>query len=77
MTTATVQTFDPNRGTGVVCCVAGTPVPFSSADRTLSAGDEIAVRLVGGICGLYATHVAPAAASRRVPVGRPARALAA
>lgn len=58
MTRGTVHQYDPERGTGVLCCIAGTLVPFSSHNESLRPGDEITVRLVGGLAGLYATHVA-------------------
>lgn len=53
MTAGTVLRFDPARGTGTVCCVAGSPAPFSSSDRSLAEGDRIRFRLVGGIAGYY------------------------
>jgi hypothetical protein len=65
MTRGTVHQYDSDRGTGVLCCIAGTLVPFSSRNPALCVGDEITVRLVGGIAGLYATDVTPAAAPQR------------
>ena len=65
MTTGTVRTYNPARGTGTLCCIAGTPVPFSSREPGLAEGDRVAFRLVGGIAGIYALDVqradAPAA----------------
>lgn len=65
MTTGTVHTFDPARGTGTLCCIAGTLVPFSSAHPALAEGDRVTFRLTGGICGLYATEVELAAQPQR------------
>ena len=59
MTRGTVHHYDPDHGTGVLCCIAGTHVPFSSTDPTLSVGDEVTFSLTGGIAGLYALHVEP------------------
>ena len=58
MTRGTVHQYDPERGTGVLCCIAGTHVPFSSRNPNLQVGDTISVNLVGGLAGLYATDVA-------------------
>ena len=77
MTTGTIHTFDPTRGTGTLCCVAGSTVPFSSPDPTLRVGDEVTVQLVGGICGLYATHDILDVRPTPAPVFRSAPALAA
>ena len=68
MTTGTVHTYVPARGTGSLVNAAGTTVPFSSDDHALRAGDEIAVRIHGGICGLYATHAAPREAPAPAPI---------
>lgn len=57
MTQGTVHTFNSTRGTGTLCCVHGTLVPFSSRDA-LRPGDAVTFRLVGGIAGLYALDVA-------------------
>ena len=59
MTRGTVHQYDPERGTGVLCCIAGTPVPFSSHTPGLRVGDEVTFSLTGGIAGLYATNVEP------------------
>ena len=58
MTTGTVHSYHPTRGTGRVCCVAGALVPFTSHDRTLAVGNAVRFRLVGGRTGLYALDVA-------------------
>ncbi len=58
MTRGTIHSFDSARGTGSVCCIAGTLVPFSSDDATLRPGDTVTFQLVGGLAGLYALHVA-------------------
>ena len=73
MTRGTVHHYDPDHGTGVLCCIAGTHVPFSSTDRTLSVGDEVTFRLTGGIAGLYALHVE---ATRDRPTAAPQRQMA-
>ena len=57
MTRGTIHSFDPARGTGSVCCIAGTLVPFSSDDSSLRAGDDVTFQLVGGLAGLYALDV--------------------
>ena len=56
MTRGTVHSFDLAHGTGMVCCVHGTRVPFSSR-ADLRPGDAVTFRLVGGIAGLYALDV--------------------
>jgi hypothetical protein len=53
MTTGTVLHFDPARGTGTVCCLAGSPAPFALSDRSLATGDLVRFRLVGGMAGYY------------------------
>lgn len=65
MTTGTVHQFNPTRGTGLLCCVAGSLVPFSSRDRSLRAGDAVAFRLVGGMAGVYGLDVRRAEAVAR------------
>lgn len=65
MTRGTVHQYDPERGTGVLCCIAGTLVPFSSHNPALRPGDAITVRLVGGLAGLYATDLARPATPQR------------
>jgi cold shock CspA family protein len=65
MTTGTVHQFNPTKGTGTVCCVAGTLVPFSSRGRDLAEGDRVSFRLVGGMTGLYALDVERAGAPAR------------
>ena len=57
MTTGTVHSYHPARGTGRVCCVAGALVPFTSDDPALAVGDAVRFRLVGGMTGLYALDV--------------------
>jgi len=68
MTTGTIHTLDPDRGTGTLRCIAGTLVPFSTRETDLRAGDRVTFRLLGGIAGLYADHVEHAAV--RAPVRR-------
>lgn len=66
MTRGTVHQYDPERGTGVLCCIAGTHVPFSSRNPHLRAGDDVTFTLTGGIAGLYAYDVAhPSPAQRQ------------
>lgn len=65
MTTGTVHQFDPARGTGLVCCVAGTLVPFSARGGDLREGDRVTFRLVGGIAGIYGLDVRKAEAAAR------------
>ncbi|WP_420457121.1 cold-shock protein [Rubrivirga sp.] len=64
MIQGTVHAFNPARGTGTLCCVHGTLVPFSSRDA-LHPGDAVTFRLVGGIAGLYALDVTGAGAAQR------------
>ena len=70
MTTGTVHSYHPARGTGRVCCVAGSLVPFTAHDPTLAVGDEVAFRLVGGRTGLYALDVARAGVPAAPPPQR-------
>ena len=62
MTTGTIHSYHPARGTGHVCCVAGSLVPFTARDPALAVGDEVTFRIVGGRTGLYALDVAHAGA---------------
>lgn len=63
MTTGTVTRYDSTRGTGTVTCASGGRFPFSSRSATLSVGDSVSFRAVGGRAGTYALDVQHACAS--------------
>ena len=75
MTTGTITHYDSTRGTGTVTCAAGGRFPFSSRCATLSVGDAVSFRAVGGLAGTYALNVehacdSDALAATRAPARR-------
>lgn len=63
MTAGTVTRYDSTRGTGTVTCVSGGRFPFTSHRTTLSVGDAVVFRAIGGRAGTYALDVQHACTS--------------